>query len=625
MTSERNHQQPLAAVLGTLPLCWRVVIKPFRWQALVIFLVMISSAVLEMVTVGLSVPLFDAVTNPNQLSQNRISAMLTQLLRSFGVSPSPNWVLFALLAMVCSLFIGRATLSLFQQYYTAAVAHLMRRKMKIALFEGSLRAHYEEQLQKGRGTILQDINSPSNAIHNAFVNVEGLFTGIFQGVFLLGLMVYLSWWAALLIGLFAVGGLQGLRKFLDRRSYTCGRTIYELQRDLAKFEVDVIDGFKVVKAYTLEGKIIEREQALLAAEARPLMKIALFRNVPMFINEVVASLMVLGLGGVAFLWPSLGMRFSTLIAFLLAIRKVGPAIGNVNVASVELNRLRRDLEVIEEIIHWMQPERQGGRAISRVEELRLADLSFYYVSRPECQVLDRINVRMRRETVTAIVGPTGAGKTTIASLLVGLYAPRSGAVLVNNVDLNGLSLTAWRQKIGYVSQDTFLFNATLRENITLWDERISQADLERAAAMAQLHQFVVTLPERYETIVGDRGVRLSGGQCQRVAIARAILKRPEVLIFDEATSALDNLTESAVYQAIRSLRSDAVVVVIAHRLSTVRDADQIVVLQSGKVVEVGTHDALMNRGGAYAALYHRDGQEPEPSPAEPEVQKTLIA
>jgi ABC-type multidrug transport system fused ATPase/permease subunit len=166
-----------------------------------------------------------------------------------------------------------------------------------------------------------------------------------------------------------------------------------------------------------------------------------------------------------------------------------------------------------------------------------------------------------------------------------------------------IDLVAWRKNIGYVGQDTFLFNSTLRENIALWNETVSLEEIEGAARVAQLDEFVQSLTEGYDTAVGDRGLKLSGGQRQRVAIARAILHRPGVLIFDEATSALDNVTEHAVHMAISQLRTDSVVILVAHRLSTVQDAEQIFVLHEGRVVEKGQHDSLLQARGHYWGLY----------------------
>ena len=335
------------------------------------------------------------------------------------------------------------------------------------------------------------------------------------------------------------------------------------------------------------------------------------------VNELVASAIVLGLGAVTLLIPSLGIRFSMLAAFLLGIRKIAPALGAVNQASVALSRDRRNLEIIDEVLRELPQEPSDGAPVGRIEEVRLDGVGFAYPSRPGHAVLTDVTAVLRRGTITALVGPTGSGKSTIASLLLGLYAPQTGAVRINGQDLRRLRLGDWRGRVGYVSQDVFVFNTTIRENIALGDESVSPARIEAAARTAQLHEFIASLPDGYETTVGDRGVRLSGGQCQRLAIARAILRRPEVLIFDEATSALDNLTERAVYEAIGSLSHDAVVVVIAHRLSTIREADQILVLESGRVTEAGRHDALLARRGTYAKLYEEDDRTPPRPESEP--------
>ena len=592
-----------------LPFYWRIVVRPHIWEALPVCLLMLGSATLGVVGVGLTVPLLDAVIKSEQSSTSRSLSLIREILRSIGLPDSPNAVLLGLLIGVGVIFLLQGALTLLCQYFISVIGHKLLRQVRLALFEKFLYACYEDLSKKGRAAILNDINGPSGAIQGNILALGTLFAGIFNSVMLLGFMFYLSWWATLVVGAVTIVGLSGFRRAIDRRSQACGRHAYKLQEDQGGVLIDAIDGIKVVKVHRLEQRLIERVRSLLEAEAGSFLQLLLLMNVPAFVHDAGAILIVLGLAGMTFLLPAVGMSFPTLVAFLLALRRFGAAVSGINSMIVELNKSMKGVEVIEEILYLTPLERHGQLSVPKVEELKLVDVFFHYASRPEHWALKNIDLTARRGTVTALVGPTGSGKSTIANLLIGLYEPVSGAILANGADLKELSLTDWRKKIGYVSQDTFLFNATLGENIALWDESVSQEKVEWAAGLAQLHDFVMTLPEGYETMVGDRGLRLSGGQCQRVAIARAILKRPEVMIFDEATSALDNLTETAVYGAISTLREEAIVIVIAHRLSTIREADQIVVLRSGSVVETGTHDSLMKARGNYAKLYEGEGSE----------------
>ena len=587
---------------------WRITIQPHWRMALVILLLMLGSALLETMTVGLTVPLLDVLTDPTRAQQNTIVIIVSKLLARLGVLATSNVVTFALLVLASGLFITRSGLFLLYQCSTAAIANWLRRDMKSALFAKFLTASYDEVSKQARGRIVYHINNPADNLYGAMINIGQFVASIFSCTLMIGLMIYLSWWVTLMIGALAIGGIQGWRILSSRRAMGCGRAIYELQGEQSKVEVDAIDGLKVVKAFGLEGQTSERHKAHLIAESRPTLQLAFFRHGPDLVNEVLAATILLGLGAIVLLFPSFGMRFSMLAAFLLAVRRIAPAAARINSTIVELNRCKRSLETVEDVLHRMAQERRGGERPGRIEDIRLVDLSFSYSSRPRHRVLNGITTTMRRGTSTAVVGPTGSGKSTIANLLVGLYQPQAGTILVNGRELQQLDLSLWRRSVGYVAQDVFVFNTSIRENIALGDHA-SAADVEWAARIAQLDEFVASLPEGYDTLVGDRGLRLSGGQCQRLAIARAILRRPEVLIFDEATSALDNLTERAVYDAISALHEDAIVIVIAHRLSTVKDADQIVVLHSGHVVEIGTHDRLMHQGGIYAKIYEEAGDQ----------------
>lgn len=248
----------------------------------------------------------------------------------------------------------------------------------------------------------------------------------------------------------------------------------------------------------------------------------------------------------------------------------------------------------------------GGEVLDRVAGLvEFMEVDFAYPVRPETKVLDRVNLRLEPGSVVALVGPSGAGKSTVAALLLRLYDPDEGFVALDNCDLRQLDAKWLRTKIGTVAQEPVLFSTTIAANIRYGRPEASDRMVEVAARAANAHDFIAQLPEGYETEVGERGVRLSGGQKQRVAIARALLKDPPLLILDEATSSLDAESESLVQDALEKLMAQRTSLVIAHRLSTVRNADSVAVMDGGQVIETGTHDELMATDGLYRRLVRK--------------------
>ena len=229
--------------------------------------------------------------------------------------------------------------------------------------------------------------------------------------------------------------------------------------------------------------------------------------------------------------------------------------------------------------------------------------------RPSIPALREVSLRIPAGTTLALVGPSGSGKSTLAALLARLWEPTAGEILLDGTSLRAIEIKSLRAQIGVVTQETYLFHASIAENLRYGRPGASDAELIAAARAAQIHDFIASLPQGYETLVGERGLRLSGGERQRIAIARALLKDPRILILDEATSALDSASEALVQTALEPLMKGRTTLIIAHRLSTIRTADAIAVLEKGRLRELGSFDELLGRPGLFAELWRRQGRQ----------------
>lgn len=317
---------------------------------------------------------------------------------------------------------------------------------------------------------------------------------------------------------------------------------------------------------------------------------------------VMGFLAMLVLGGIYTLDGSLEIAAYSVIIFLIQrllwpLTRLGETFDQYQRAMASTNRAMDLLDTKRKIITGETPvmfdEVKG--------EIIFKNINFDYKSRPN--IISDLNIKISPGQTVAFVGPTGAGKSTITKLLLRFYDPTSGSITLDGIDLRQLKLDEYRQTIGFVSQDVFLLDGTVYENIIYGKHDATREEIIDAAKIAEVHEFVESLPNGYETLVGERGQKLSGGQKQRISIARAVLKNPPILILDEATSNVDNETEAAIQRSLDKLIVDRTTIVIAHRLSTIRNADNIFVLDEGKLIEIGTHDELLNLNGQYAILW----------------------
>ena len=425
-----------------------------------------------------------------------------------------------------------------------------------------------------------------------------------QTVILIGglVFIFISSWKLSLVMLACIPVVVLLIAIFGRKVRNHSKAAQESLADASTVIEESVQNIADVKAFTNEPFEQDRYQTSLQAFLAVTFRGAQARGA--FLSFIILALF----GTIAFVvWYGArmyslgGISWENFFAFILFSIFVGASLGSFPEIISQFQQTAGATERLREILD-MPTERNTGNTHSLTGQISLADLSFTYPSRPEIPVLQNISLALPAGQRTAIVGPSGAGKSTLFSLILGFNDPTTGKLLFDGADSQEISLESLRSQIAIVPQEVMLFGGTIFENIAYGKPGATTEEIEQAATQANAHEFITDLPDSYQTLVGPRGTKLSGGQRQRIAIARAILADPKILLLDEATSALDSESERLVNEALERLMAGRTSLVIAHRLSTVRHADQILVISKGKLIEQGTHDSLYAANGTYKFL-----------------------
>jgi ATP-binding cassette, subfamily B, bacterial MsbA len=512
---------------------------------------------------------------------------------------------FACIAIVVSVVCSNIFRYLSQRILKTVEAQTIA-SLRQSVFEKTMRLHFGFFNNERKGNLMAhlttDVQEVENSIGRAFTaSIKEVFTLVMYFVFLFNMSVKLTLFSLIILPL--SGGVIAL---ISRRLRRSARDVQEKQSTMISTLDEVFGGMRIVKGFNAEKVVSDRFRKENYGYKAAILKMVYRQEMTSPISEALGVIVVAGIllyGGTLVINKQEGLTASTFISFIILFSQVMRPAKVIADAFSGVQRGIASAERILKLIDTVPAIQDSPNAIDIqdfTKEIEFRNVSFeYQVGR---KVLDNVSFKIQKGKTIALVGTSGGGKSTLADLVPRFYDPTEGQILMDGIDIKQIRIQSLTQKIGIVTQESILFNDTVFNNITFGTEA-SENQVIEAAKVANAHQFVSQLSDGYQTLIGDRGGRLSGGQRQRVSIARAVLKNPPIMILDEATSALDTESEKLVQEALTSLMQNRTTLVIAHRLSTIQHADEILVINKGKIVERGTHDDLLkNENGFYRKL-----------------------
>ncbi len=580
-------------------------LSPYKWYLLLLFIIGLGASLLEFINVALLYPMLAISTNQNFPQDGLIFQFLLIIDNLLSLVLPINDQLIK----ICVLFIFFAIVAWFiTLLYIKISSDLIARitvDFKQKVFNKIIDADYQFFVDHKQGDIIYKTQRAPGYIADILSNLTKLSIDLMLSATAFILLISISLKGTLVL---IIGGIfyYLFTRYLSMKiSYLTGQGRYQLGQKESVLLNESITGSKQIKVFEVSSIWKNQFHATLKQFFDLWKRDIFWAQIPastlyllifVTIGSVIIYIKLFYSNPFILYLPLLGTFSLAVLKLLLRVANYGTYQMGIMSALPNLIAVKDTLEDPD----YTTIKSGILKFDHKIPSIRFENIYFGYKNRD--RIFQGMSMLIEPGKTTAIVGSSGSGKSTMIDLLLRLYDVEQGAIFIDNINLCEYEIISIREKIGFVSQDTFIFNSTIRDNIS-FGENYPESKIIAAASQANAHEFILQLPQGYDTIVGDRGVKISGGERQRIAIARAIIRDPEILILDEATSALDNVSEKIVQDAINNVAKKCTTLIVAHRLSTIRNADSIYVLENGKIIENGSHDNLMERKGKYWELY----------------------